>query len=135
MLMDKVSLTRPSPPSTRAILADEAFCAQVAALMLCEVEPIHDAFIGEPAEEVLEMVRWVLSHEDDEGFDTAEVLTAWAKKRGRGAWSGRPPRRADREDGAERLAVALAQMWTEHPDSLAEAIRALENSRSRNGRS
>jgi len=103
--------------------------------MLCEVEPIHDAFIGEPAEEVLEMVRWVLSHEDDEGFDTAEVLTAWAKKRGRGAWSGRPPRRADREDGAERLAVALAQMWTEHPDSLAEAIRALENSRSRNGRS
>ena len=133
--MDKVSLTRPSPPSTRAILADEAFCAQVAALMLCEVEPIHDAFIGEPAEEVLEMVRWVLSHEDDEGFDTAEVLTAWAKKRGRGAWSGRPPRRADREDGAERLAVALAQMWTEHPDSLAEAIRALENSRSRNGRS
>jgi len=135
MLMDKVSLTRPSPPSTRAILADEAFCAQVAALMLCEVEPIHDAFIGEPAEEVLEMVRWVLSHEDDEGFDTAEILTAWAKKRGRGAWSGRPPRRADREDGAERLAVALAQMWTEHPDSLAEAIRALENSRSRNGRS
>ena len=101
--MDKVSLTRPSPPSTRAILADEAFCAQVAALMLCEVEPIHDAFIGEPAEEVLEMVRWVLSHEDDEGFDTAEILTAWAKKRGRGAWSGRPPRRADREDGAERL--------------------------------
>jgi hypothetical protein len=36
------------------------------------------------------MVRWVLSHEDDEGFDTAEVLTWWAKKRGTGASSGRP---------------------------------------------
>ena len=132
--MDYSSLTRPSPPSTRAIVADEAFCAQVAALLLCDLAPIQDAFIGEPVEEVLEMVRWALSHEDDEGFDTAEVLTTWAQKRGRGAWSGRPPRRTDREEGAERLAVALARMWAEHPESLAEAIRALESSRSGNGR-
>jgi hypothetical protein len=130
--MDYSSLTRSSPPSTKAIVADEGFCAQVAALLLCEQPPIHDAFIGEPAEEVLEMVRWALSHEDDEGFDTAQVLTAWAKKRERGAWSGRPPRKVE-EDGAERLAVALARMWTERPESLAEAIQALENSRSRNG--
>jgi hypothetical protein len=83
MLMDKVSVTRSSPPSTKAIVADEAFCAQVAALLLCDRAPVHDAFIGEPVEEVLEMVRWALSHEDDDGFDTAEVLTTWAKKRGR----------------------------------------------------
>jgi hypothetical protein len=133
--MDERSVTRPSPPSTKAIVADEDFCAQVAALLLCDRAPIYDAFIGEPVEEVLEMVRWTLSHEDDEGFDTAQVLTAWAKKRGRGAWSGRPSHRADREDGAERLAVALARMWTEHPESLAETIRALERSRVRNGRS
>ena len=134
--MDYSSVTRSSPPSTRAIVADEAFCAQVAALLLCDLAPIHDAFIGEPAEEVLEMVRWALSHEDDEGFGTAQVLTEWATKRGRGAWSGRPPRRAeDREDGAERLAVALARMWMDHPESLAEAIRALERSRDANGRS
>ena len=77
--MDEVSVTRPSPPSTRAIVADEAFCAQVAALMLCDRAPIHDAFIGEPVEEVLEMVRWALSHqEDEEGFDAAQVLTGWA---------------------------------------------------------
>ena len=130
--MDYSSVTRSSPPSTKVIVADECFCAQVAALLLCERAPIHDAFIGEPAEEVLEMVRWALSHEDDEGFDTAQVLTGWAKKRGRGTWSGRPLRRVE-EDGAERLAVALARMWTEHPESLAEVIRALE--RSRNGRS
>jgi hypothetical protein len=132
--MDEVSVTRTVPPSTKAIVADEAFCAQVAALLFCDREPIHDAFIGEPAEEVLEMVRWALSHEDDEGFDPAVVLTAWAKKRGRGAWSGRPSRRTQDSDGAERLAVALARMWTEHPESLAEAIRALERSRSGNGR-
>ncbi len=81
--MDEISVTRHSPPTTEAIVADEAFCAQVAALLLCDQPPIHDAFIGEPVEEVLEMVRWVLSHEDDEGFDTAQVLTEWAKKRGR----------------------------------------------------
>jgi hypothetical protein len=81
------------------------------------------------------MVRWALSHEDDEGFDTAEVLTTWAKKRGRGAWSGRPRRPQECDDEAERLAVALARMWTEQPESLAEAIRALEQSRSQNGRS
>src|SRR5829696_6711987 len=90
--MDEVSVTRTSPPSTRAIVADEGFCKQVAALLLCEPAPIQGAFLGEPAEEVLEMVRWALSHEDDEGFDAAVVLTSWAKKRGRGAWSGRPRR-------------------------------------------
>src|SRR5688572_28868506 len=132
--MDEVSVTRAAPHSTKAIVADEAFCAQVAALLFCDRGPIHNAFIGERAEEVLEMVRWTLSHEDDEGFDAAEVLTAWAKKRGRGAWSDRPPRRAkeNRDGEAERLAVALARMWTEHPESLAEAIRALEQSRTVN---
>ncbi len=134
--MDEVSVTRPSPPSTKAIVADEAFCRQVAALLLCEEAPIRDAFVGEPVEEILEMVRWALSHEDDEGFDPAAVLTAWAKKRGRGAWSGRPPRRVQGDpDDALRLAEALARMWAEHPESLAEAIRALRESRDRNGRS
>ena len=89
--MDKRSVTRPSPPSTLAIVADEAFCAQAAAVLGCEEEPIRKAFIGEPAEEVLQMVRWALSRQDDEGFDAAGVLTAWARRRGRGAWSGRKP--------------------------------------------
>src|SRR5215210_9191606 len=88
--MDESSVTRPSPPSTRAIVADEAFCAQAAAVLLCDEEHIRDAFIGEPVEEVLAMVRWALSHEDDEGFDPAKVLTDWSRKRERGAWSGRP---------------------------------------------
>ncbi len=133
--MDEVSVTRGAPSSTKAIVADEAFCAQVAALLLCDEGPVRDAFIGEPAEEVLEMVRWALRHEDDEGFDPAVVLTAWAKKRGRGAWNGRTsPRRRD-GDGAKGLAVALARMWAEHPGSLAEAILALERSRDANGRS
>ncbi len=136
MLMDGSSVTRPSPLPTRAIVADEALCRQAAAVLLCKVDPIYDAFIGEPVEEVLEMVRWALSHEDDEGFDAAEVLTGWAQKRGRGAWSGRPPRGVrDGEGRAERLAESLARMWAEHPESLAEAIRALEQSRDRNGRS
>ena len=102
--------------------------------MLCDEEPIHDAFIGEPVEEALEMVRWALSHEDDEGFDAAQVLTNWAKKRGRGAWSSRPQRTAPgHDDEAEKLAVAVARMWVEQPQSLVQAIRALEIHRNGNG--
>jgi hypothetical protein len=58
-------------------------------VLLCDEEPIRDAFIGEPVEEVLAMVRWALSREDDEGFESAKVLTDWAQKRGRGIWSTR----------------------------------------------
>src|SRR3954451_3764010 len=107
--MDNSSVTRPSPPSTRAIVADDAFCAQAAAVLLCDEEPIHNAFIGEPVEEVLAMVRWALSHEDDEGFDTEKVLTDWAQKRERGAWSGRPTKPPlSRQDLNEKLARVLA---------------------------
>ncbi len=93
MLMDGSSVTRPSPPSTKTIVADEAFCRQAAALLLCEDGPICDAFIGEPAEEVLEMVRWALKHEQDPGFDAARALPNWARRRGRGIWN------ADRRGG------------------------------------
>jgi hypothetical protein len=129
--MDENSVTRPSSPSTKAIAADEGFCRQAAVLLLCDRGPIHDAFIGEPVEEVLEMVRWALSHEDDEGFDAAEVLTAWAKKRGRGAWSGRL-RRPERDPYAQ-LARALASYWAEHPGELTALLDRAESSL--NGRS
>ena len=129
--MDEARITCPSPPSTRTIVVEEDFCRQVAALLLCDRALIHDAFIGEPVEEVLEMVRWALSHEDDEGFNTAEVLTFWAKKRGRGAWSGRP-RRLER-DPYEELARALGSYWKEHPGELTALLDRAEASL--NGRS
>jgi hypothetical protein len=131
--MDESSVTRPSPPSTRVIVVNEDFCKQSAALLLCERGPIHDAFIGEPVEEVLEMVRWALSHEDDEGFDAAKVLTAWAKKRGRGAWSSRPPRPERNSDG--ELTWALATFWAEHPRELAELLERVQARVNANGRS
>ena len=131
--MDEARITRHSPPSTRAIVANEDFCKQVAALLMCDRGPIHDAFIGEPVEEVLEMIRWAISHKDDEGFNTVEVLTSWAKKRGRGAWSGRP-RRPQRNSDAE-LTWALATFWAEHPRELAELLVCVQASVNANGRS
>ena len=122
--MDEVSVTRTSPPSTKAIVANQDFCKQVAALLLCDRGPIHDAFVGEPVEEVLAMVRWALSHEDDEGFDTAEVLASWAKKRERGAWSGRPQR--PERDPYEELARALGTYWREHPGELTSLLDRAE---------
>jgi hypothetical protein len=92
--MDEASVTRAPASPTRAIVADEAFCGQAVAVLMCDPAPIRDAFIGEPVEEVLEMVRWVLRHEHDPGFDAARALCNWARRRGRGAW------RADRRGWA-----------------------------------
>ena len=125
--MDEVSVTRTSPPSTRAIVADGAFCTQVAAVLLCNEEPIRNAFIGEPVEEVLAMVRWALSHEDDEGFDTAMVLTQWARKRQRGTWSTEPRAlpKAERDPKGE-LAEMLVRFWSEHPEDLVALLGRVE---------
>ncbi len=132
--MDKVSVTRPSPPSTKAIVADEDLCKQAAALLLCEEEPIRNAFIEEPVEEVLEMVRWALKHEDDEGFDAAKALTSWAKKRKRGAWSGRPrPSKPKERNSNGELARLLADFWVRHPEDLTALLDRVEASL--NGRS
>jgi len=98
----------------------------VAALLLCDQAPIHDAIIGEPVEEVLEMVRWALSHKDDEGFDPAQVLTEWAKKRGRGAWSERPKHKEPSRNG--KLAQALIDFWSQHPEDLAALLDRVEAS-------
>ena len=134
--MDERSVTCPSPPSTLTIVADESFCAQVAALLMCDERPIRDAFVGEPAEEVLEMVRWAIKHQqDEEGFDAAEVLTAWAKKRGRGAWSGRAPEPSlTRQNLNGKLAAALIRHWTENPHELVALLDRVEASLRRNGR-
>ena len=122
--MDEARITRPSPPSTRAIVANEEFCKQVAALLLCErgayPRRLHrGACGGGPGDGALGT-----PHEDDEGFDTAEVLTSWAKKRGRGAWSGRPRRPERNSDG--ELTWALANFWAEHPRELAELLERVQ---------
>ena len=91
--MDGSSVTRAPAAPTRAIVADEAFCAQAAAVLLCDPGPIREAFLGEPVEEALKMVRWALKHEQDPGFDASKALPNWARRRGRGAW------REDRRDG------------------------------------
>ena len=131
--MDEARITHPSPPSTRSVVADEGFYGQVAALLMCERGPIHDAFIGEPAEEVLELARWALSHEQDEGFDTAEVLASWARKRGRGAWSGRPRRPERNSDG--EFTWVLASFLAEHPRELANLFERVQARVNANGRS
>ncbi len=85
--MDGSSVTRAPASPTRAIVADEAFCRQAAAVLLCDPQPIREAFVGEPVEEALEMVRWALKHERDPGFDAARALPSWARRRGRGVWN------------------------------------------------
>ena len=84
--MDKASVTRPAPPSTRSVLAGAHFCDQVAGLLRIEPKVTRQVFLGEPVEEVLAMVKWVLKHEGEASFDPEKILPAWAKKWGRGYW-------------------------------------------------
>jgi hypothetical protein len=84
--MDTRSVTRPPLPSTRAILAGAHLCDQVSALLLIEPKTVRQAFLGEPVEEVMAMVKWVLKHEGEAEFDPKKILPAWARKRGRGYW-------------------------------------------------
>jgi hypothetical protein len=84
--MDTRSVTRPTLPSTRAILAGAHLCDQVSALLLVEAKTARQAFLGEPVEEVLAMMEWALKHEGEAEFDPQRILLAWAKKRGRGYW-------------------------------------------------
>ena len=72
------------------------------------------------------MVRWALSHEEDEGFDAENVLTSWAQKRERGAWSGRPHDCLRRQNLNGKLAEALASYWAENPEELAALLNRVE---------
>ena len=109
---------------------------QVATVLMCGEEPIRNAFIGEPVEEVLAMVRWALSHQDDEGFNPATVLTNWAQKREREAWSGRLHKSfPTRDDLNGKLAQVLADYWSDHPEELAAVFDRVEANLNGNGRS
>ena len=133
--MDEVSVTRPSTSPTRAIVADEAFCTQVATILHCDEEPIRMTFIGEPAEEVLAMVRWALCHQDDDGFETEKVLTTWAQKRERGAWSTKPRKSSPvRHSLNGGFAEALIRFWSENPHELAALLDQVQASLNGSGR-
>jgi hypothetical protein len=84
--MDTRSLTRPPLPSTRVVVAGAHLCDQVSALLLIEPKTTRQAFLGEPVEEVMAMVKWALKHEGEADFDPEKILPAWARKRGRGYW-------------------------------------------------
>jgi hypothetical protein len=132
--MDKPSVTRAAPPSTKAIVADEGFCAQVAALLLCDRGPIRRFHRRASRRSTRDGPVGTLPR-GRRGLRHRRGAHHLGQEAGEGAWSGRPRRPQECDDEAERLAVALARMWTEQPESLAEAIRALEQSRSQNGRS
>ena len=78
----------PSPPlpSTRTVVAGAHLCDQASALLLIQAKTTRRAFLGEPVEEVMAMVKWALKHEGEADFDPEKILLVWARKRGRGYW-------------------------------------------------
>ena len=90
--MDERSVTRATPHPTTRVVAGAHVCDQVAALLGIGEKAARRTFLGEAVEEVLAMVEWALSHEDEANFEAQGILTAWARKRGRGAWRTDDPR-------------------------------------------
>jgi len=84
--MDRLSVTCPPLPSTKAILTGAHLCDQIAGLLLIEPKIARQVFLGEPVEEVLAMAEWALKHEGERGFDPEKILPVWAQKRRRGFW-------------------------------------------------
>lgn len=131
-------------PSTAPLVANEANCQDVARLLLLDDEmPALRAFLGEPLESVLHICRWVLANEGSENYDPARMIQAWAKKRGRGAWSDRPTEAqqiiygqaepdADLSDmdGKPRENEVLAQhilkFWIENPQRFVALLDEVE---------
>lgn len=128
-----------SPPSTRELVVDDRFAEVLAEDLGIKPTTARTAFIGEPKVRAIRVSEWALRHQPDSPEKRAKMVLAWARKRKAGAF------REDDQDETlngvleqegerfERLAEALARMWVEHPASLAEAIRALEQARSGNG--
>jgi hypothetical protein len=79
--MDTRSVTRPPLPSTTAVVAGAHLCDQISALLLIEPKVVRQAFLGEPVEEVMAMVKWVLKHEGETEFDPERILPAREEKR------------------------------------------------------
>jgi hypothetical protein len=137
-------------PSTRHLTVDGRYAAILADELGIKVSTARTAFIGEPKRRASEISGWALDASDDPE-ERARMILAWAKKHRVGAFreaseepglaakvvwgevSAEERREAMARERLERLAKALAGMWIENPESLAEAIRALEHSR--NGRS
>jgi hypothetical protein len=122
-------------------VADDAFCRLLADDLQVKFPTAKTAFLDEPKVRCIRVVEWALRHQPDDPEQRARMILGWAKKRRAGAFredDGDDTSIAgifDKEqDRFERLAEALAAMWVEHPESLAKAIRALEESRNGNGR-
>ncbi len=127
-------------PSTRELVVDDRFAEVLAKDLGIKPTTARTAFIGEPKVRAIRVSEWALRHQPDSPEKRAKMVLAWAKKRGAGAF--RPDDHQDEtlsgvleQEGErfERLAEALARMWVEYPEGLAEAIRALEQARNGNG--
>ncbi len=105
------------PPSTREIVADAAFCEVIAEDLGVKLTTARTCFIDEPKVRCIRVVEWALRHEPDSPQKRARMILAWAKKRQAGAF------RQD-VDAEKEIARAVAAYWTEHPDKLAETLKA-----------
>jgi hypothetical protein len=83
----------------------------------CKVTTARTCFIGEPVARALKVREWAFRRAPSNPEKRSRLIIEWAKRRGAGAFR--------QDDDAEReIAQAIARYWAEHPDKLAETLRA-----------
>ncbi len=104
-------------PSTREIVADAAFCEVIAEDLGCKTTTARTAFIGEPKVRCIRVIEWALRHEPDDAEKRSKMVLGWARKRKAGAFK-------DHAESEREIAQAVAAYWMEHPEKLAETLKA-----------
>ncbi len=104
-------------PSTREIVADDRYAELLAEDLGVKTTTARTAFIGEPKVRCIRVVEWALRHEPDDPESRARMILAWAKKRQAGAFK-------QDVDAEKEIAQAVAAYWMEHPEKLAETLKA-----------
>ncbi len=101
----------------REIVVDDRYAELLAEDLGCKVTTARTAFWGEPQKRALGVVEWAFKHEPDDAERRAKMVLGWARKRQAGAFR-------DTEESEREIAEAMARYWLEHPERLAETLKA-----------
>lgn len=109
--------------STREIKADERYCRLLAEDLGIEAETARECFLGEPQKRALGVIAWTFKHAPDDPEKRSKMVMLWARKNQTGSY-----REQNGHDDAELdIARKIAAYWTEHPEALADTLKAALN--------
>jgi hypothetical protein len=97
---------------------DDRYARLLAEDLGCKVSTARTAFIHEPVSRALKVREWAFDKAPNSPEKRAKLILGWARRRQAGAFRKRD------EDAERDIARRIALYWQEHPEALAETLRA-----------